>query len=307
MIDFHCATSRAAAVLGMVALVLALSLVDARAEEFITEISHIPLADVGFAGHDVEMLTGVYRPPGAGPFPVVVYSHGRSGRAEDRARTRPPDLRSHVRYWLDQGFAVVAPIRPGYGQTGDLDREGSGVRYDLFGNCWGPPDFQHAANAAADAVLGTIRWIREQGWADAEHIVLVGTSMGGLASVATAAANPRGVVGVINFAGGTGGDGGRAPGRSCGSDEMTSLMAVYGRKTHVPSLWLYASNDLYWGSEWPRVWHAAFARGGSETHFVMTEAVPNSDGHALLARGSRLWMPHVDRFLQTVLAPSALH
>ena len=74
-------------------------------------------------------------------------------------------------------------------------------------------------------------------------------------------------------------------------------MRAYGRTTHVPGLWLYAENDLYWGSEWPRVWYRAFASGGGHTEFVMTEPVPNSDGHQLLARGGRLWTEHVDRFL----------
>jgi hypothetical protein len=30
----------------------------------------------------------------------------------------------------------------------------------------------------------------------------------------------------------------------------------------------------------------------------MTEPLPNADGHQLLARGSRLWTMHVDRFLR---------
>lgn len=248
----------------------------------------------------LRMTTGVFRPAGEGPFPLVVYSHGRSGNAFDRSRTGIPDVRSHVRYWLGKGFAVIAPIRPGYGATGGEDREASGVRYDVFGNCWGPPDFARAASSAADAVLATLAWARQQPWIDRHRIVLVGTSMGGLASIAAAAANPDGVVGLINFAGGTGGDGGRAPGRSCGSEEMAAVLGAYGRATHVPSLWLYASNDLYWGAEWPRVWHRAFAAGGSATQFVMTDALPNADGHALLARGSRLWMPHVERFLDAV-------
>jgi len=283
------------------ALFILLACATSRATEFISESAQVPIRNAGGSGRDVRMVTGVFRPAGEGPFPVIVYSHGRSGRAEDRRRTRVPDIRSHVRYWIDKGFAVIAPIRPGYGQTGDIDREGSGVRYDVFGNCWGPPDFQHAASAAREAVLATLNWIGQQSWADASRVVLVGTSMGGLASVATAAADPKGVVGYINFAGGTGGDGVRAPRHSCGSEEMTSLMSAYGKTTHVPSLWLYAVNDLYWGPDWPRTWHDAFALGGSRTQFVMTDAVPYSDGHALLARGAGLWIPYVDRFLDSVV------
>jgi dienelactone hydrolase len=276
-----------------------------QAAEFVSGTADIPIGHEGAVGGDVQMVTGVFRPAGEGPFPVIIYSHGRAGRPEDRSRTRVPDIRSHVRYWLDKGFAVITPIRPGYGQTGDVDREGSGVRYDVFGNCWGPPDFRHAATAATNAVLAALAWTRQQSWADASRVVLVGTSMGGLASVATAAGNPKGVIGYINFAGGTGGDGGRAPGHSCGAEEMTSLLSAYGKTTHVPNLWLYAINDLYWGPEWPRTWHDAFALGGSPTQFVMTEAVPNSDGHALLARGARLWAPYVDRFLDSVVFATA--
>jgi dienelactone hydrolase len=66
----------------------------------------------------------------------------------------------------------------------------------------------------------------------------------------------------------------------------------------VPSLWLYAANDSYWGADWPRAWFDAYAAAGrAPTHLVMTEPVPNADGHQLLTRGSRLWAAHVDRFL----------
>ena len=254
----------------------------------------IPLTE---DGGPPAMVTGVFLPAGDGPFPVLVYSHGRSGTEAERSNTKLPDPHGHIRYWLKKGFAVVAPIRPGYGETGGADRENAGVGYDVFGNCWGRPDFARSANNAAHAVLAALGWVRKQPWADAKHIVLAGTSMGGLASIATAATNPEGVAAYVNFAGGTGGHGKRSPEHSCGSADMRDLLAEYGRTTHVPSLWLYAENDLFWGPEWPRAWHRAFAGGGSHTEFVMTSPVPHSDGHQLLARGARLWTPDVDRFL----------
>ena len=274
-------------------LLLATAVGAAGAADFSSDIIHIPAAGAGPHG----MAAAVFRPQGDAPLPVLVYSHGRAGTSPERQRAKLLELRGHVLYWLRKGFAVVAPLRPGYGETGGIDGEDSGVRYDVFGNCWGPPDFGRAAAAAVRPTAATLAWVRTQPWADAHRIVLAGSSMGGLASAATAASNPDGVIAYINFAGGTGGDGGRAPSHSCGSEDMTALMAAYGRSTHVPSLWLYAENDLYWGAEWPREWHRAFATGGSPTTFVMTEPLPNSDGHQLLARGMRLWTAHVDAFL----------
>lgn len=144
------------------------------------EIVHIPVEGAGAFDADARMVAGVFRPGGEGPFPVLVYSHGRSGTDLERSLTKVPDVRSHVRYWLRKGFAVVAAIRPGYGETGGADREASGVHYDVFGNCWGRPDFGRSAAAATAAVLATLTWVRQQPWANARRIVLVGTSMGGL-------------------------------------------------------------------------------------------------------------------------------
>src|ERR1043165_734355 len=74
---------------------------------------------------ETKMVAGVFRPAGEGPFPVLIYSHGRSGTDAERSLTRIPDPRGHVRYWIKKGFAVVAPIRPGYGATHGIDHEDS--------------------------------------------------------------------------------------------------------------------------------------------------------------------------------------
>ena len=274
---------------------VALSPVQAAVPGAAPEVVRIPLDRLAAA--TPELVAGVYTPAGPGPFPVVVYSHGRSA---DRSETDLPDPRGFVRYWVRRGFVVVAPIRPGYGRTGGEDREDSGVLYDIFGNCWGHPQFARAAAAARVAIAATVAWVRSQPWAERDRILLMGTSMGGLASVATAAANIEGVIGSVNFAGGTGGNGEAAPEHSCGSPDMERLMAQYGASTHVPSLWLYATNDSFWGTQRPRAWFQAFAAGGSDAQFVMTDPVPHADGHQLLGFGSRLWMPPVDRFLDAL-------
>jgi len=280
---------------GVAVLLLIAARAFGNSAELAPEIVRIPLPS---AGDGARMVAGVYLPPGEGPFPVLIYSHGRSGTEAERSLTRIPDPRGHVRYWVRKGFAVVAPIRPGYGATRGVDREDSGVRYDVFGNCWGTPEFERSASAASEAVLATLDWVRAQRWADATRIVLAGASMGGLASIASAAGNPEGVVAYINFSGGTGGNGSRAAEHSCGFEAMEALMSAYGKTTHVPSLWLYARNDSFWGADWPRVWYSAYAAHANPARFVMTDPVPNADGHQLLTRGNRLWAAQVDRFLE---------
>jgi dienelactone hydrolase len=245
----------------------------------------------------VKMYTLVYKPGGAGPFPVLIYSHGRAVDKDDRQALEHPIPSGHVRFWLRKGFAVVAPIRPGYGETGGPDRETSGARFNKNGSCTTQPDYVRPAEAAAAAVLASIDWVHTQRWARRDAIVLEGTSVGGMTTVAVAARNPQGVIGYINFAGGAGGNPELAPGKSCGPQFLSELYGQFGKTTRVPGIWLYASNDQFWGPRAPRQWHDSFAAGGSHSEFIQTGPVPDADGHQLMQRGGRMWSVHVNRFV----------
>lgn len=262
------------------------------------EIVSIVVPDEGIFGGDVSMRAEVYKPAGAGPFPVLIFSHGRSAQRAERAALEHPILKGHVKYWLGKGFAIVAPIRVGYGPTGGPDRENSGAHFTRTGLCDGRPDFRHVANAASQDLLATVRWVREQTWADKERIVLEGRSAGGFATVATAAAHPPGVIGYINFSGGTGGAPEIAPGHSCDPQQMKEVMAEFGKTTTIPGIWLYAQNDLYWGPDMPREWFDAFASSGAPAQFVDAGVLPGHDGHMLLTYGHKMWSVPVDRFLK---------
>jgi dienelactone hydrolase len=251
-------------------------------------------------GVDARMLTSYFLPPGAGPFPVVVFSHGRAPGVSGRAAMTLGVSRSQLHYWLDQGVAVVSPLRPGYGASTGGDVERSGVRHDAQGRCTTTPDYSKTADAASLTVTAALAWLRGQPWADASHVLLVGQSVGGLTTVAAGARNPPGVVGYINFAGGSGGNPERSPGVSCDPDQITRMYAAYGRTTTLPSLWIYAANDQYWGADVPRAWHAAFARGGSPTSFVQAAAVADGDGHGLSRHAESLWSGDVDGFLARI-------
>jgi dienelactone hydrolase len=268
----------------------------------VASITSIPLPISGTTAAS-SMRTMVFKPTGIGPFKVLLYAHGRPAYASQRAQLVHPVSYGHVRYWLAKGYAVVAPIRPGYGAAGGADTESSGAAYSASGQCLHRPNPAHTAQAAAQAQRAALDWVRQQPWARANHIVLEGQSVGGLATVALCAAQPPGVVGCINFSGGAGGDPQHAPGHMCAPEQTTQLMREYGGSTQVPSIWLYAQNDMYWGSEPPLQWHTAFAQAASATAhhpsstFVQTPPV-GSDGHSLLRAGTKHWGPPLEAWIR---------
>lgn len=251
-------------------------------EPLVPEVARIALPG------ETTMVAQVFRPSGEGPFPVLVFSHGRAGTDFERRALANPVLHGHARFWMRRGYAVVAPIRPGYGITGGPDRENSGARYDEWGGCVSSPEPQRTAGPAAETIASAVAWARAQPWARSDRILLSGNSVGGLATIAACSASLPGVVGCINFAGGSGGSP-TSNGRMCEPQRIEALMAGWGKVNRLPSIWLYAPNDLFWGAEAPKRWHAAFAAGGSPARFVGTEPVPAPDGHSLLAVGGKLW------------------
>ncbi|VVE66596.1 dipeptidyl aminopeptidase [Pandoraea captiosa] len=262
------------------------------------DIAFIVMPGVGTFGGDVPMRTEVYKPAGDGPFPVLIFQHGRAGDALTRGKLAEPVSPGHVRFWLAKGFAVVAPIRVGYGLTGGPDRENSGASFNQNGQCTRRPDFATLGKVTAQTNLMVLQWVQAQSWADKHRIVLEGRSVGGFTTVATAAANPPGVIAYLNFSGGAGGSPERAPQHSCDPDQMQAVYGEFGKTTRIPGLWLYARNDQYWGPDAPKQWFNAFAASGSPAQFVQTEDIPGHDGHLLLTYGGKLWSEPVNAFLR---------
>src|SRR3990170_4034859 len=70
------------------------------------QILKLPMKGGGFFGGDVAMAAHFYKPQGAGPFPAVVFSHGRAADREVRATLKYPVLVGHGNFWLRKGFAL---------------------------------------------------------------------------------------------------------------------------------------------------------------------------------------------------------
>jgi dienelactone hydrolase len=242
------------------------------------------------AEHSGEMLLTHFRPKGDGPFPAVIFNHGRGTNRAQTARYRYPAV---AKYWTDRGFAFFALTRLGYGETGtEPDPEESG-------NCRSK-NYAPMMRAATTQTEAALTFARAQAWVNKNKLLLVGQSVGGFTTVVASGMNLPGVVGAINFVGGAGGNPTDWPENPCEyfklGNEMEKAGSAASKGNKTPMLWLYSENDRYWGPSIPKKWLDAYTSAGGTATMHMFPAV-GRDGHTLLNAGVRHWQPVVDEFL----------
>jgi dienelactone hydrolase len=225
--------------------------------------------------------------------PFLVLNHGRAYRPEDFAKMGRVRYGDNSRWFVERGFAVFVPTRIGYGVTGGEDVE-------YAGSCQSrnyPAGFEAAA--AQSAIV--IEYARARAYVDPGRGLAVGQSFGGATAIALAAKKLPGLVGAVNFAGGSGGNPATSPGRPCRPDQLEAVYADYGAQSGVPTLWLYSENDRYWGKDLPQAWFAAFKAKGGAGDFVLLpplDAALGDDGHATFTRNPPAWRPHFETYLR---------
>ena len=233
----------------------------------------------------------IFRPDDGGRHPLVVMNHGRAA-AENRAAQSAQRYEGFARHLVSRGFVVMLPTRVGYGPTyGDFDPESTGACAAMR--------LEPQAQAASDQVLATLAYARTLPYVDASRWLVAGQSVGGLTAVATVWRHPPGLVGGINFSGGTGGDPHRSPGRPCHPERIEALWRARAAEAVAPMLWLYWENDEYWGAENPRRWHAAWLAGGGKAEFHVLAPVRKT-GHGGIGFDAEHWQPLVDNFLDRI-------
>ena len=237
------------------------------------------------ASGKVMLETTIYKPNGSGPFPMIVFNHGKNrGDPRKQARSEPlPFAREFVR----RGYVVVAPNRRGFARS-DGTYEGQGCNVERNG-----------MGQAAD-IAATVDFMSKQPYVDAQHIVVAGVSHGGLATIAYGIKAAPGVRGLINFSGGL-----RQNVCTGWQDNLTRAFGVYGEKARVPSLWLYGTNDSVWPSPLATRFYAAYTSNGASAQMVDFGAYKN-DAHRLVGDrgGVHVWWPSVEAFLARVGMPT---
>ncbi|AOK60320.1 dienelactone hydrolase family protein [Burkholderia ubonensis] len=235
----------------------------------------------------VTLEATLFKPDGPGPFPLVVFNHGKNpGDLHQQPRSRPL---AFAREFVRRGYAVIAPNRQGFaGSGGTYQQEGCNV----------------AKNGLAQAadIGATIRYMSREPYVDASHIVVAGTSHGGLASIAYGTEAAAGVRGIINFSGGLRQD-------LCDGWQRNLIDAFdqYGARTAVQSLWLYGDNDSVWTPALVAQMHDAYASHGTRAQFVDFGRYKD-DAHRLIVDrdGVPVWWPAVNAFLAKLNLPTAV-
>lgn len=239
------------------------------------------------AAGTITLETTVYKPDGPGPFPMIVFNHGKM-QGDPRAQSRSDPL-PFAREFVRRGYVVVAPNRQGFAQSGGTyQQDGCDVETNGLGQ-------------AAD-VAATVNYMSKQPYVDAQHIVVAGTSHGGLATIAYGVEATPGVRALINFSGGL-----RQDACTNWQGNLIHAFGAYGEKTHVPSLWLYGDNDSIWSASLVANMYAAYSAHGASAKMVDFGTYKN-DAHRLVGDrdGVRVWWPAVEAFLARVGMPTGV-
>jgi dienelactone hydrolase len=236
---------------------------------------------------------------GNGPFGAMILNHGTPVSAVERAKESTGLLMDTAAIFAKRGYVVVLPLRRGFGLTGGEFAEDAG-------SC-SNPDFRRGESAAAEDVMAAYEYARTLPYVDGSRMILAGQSAGGVASMFTAAQrNPQGLVAVLAFAAGRGGNPRRNPGVPCAVEPLARVFDEMGKAIRVPVLFHYAENDRFFNAETSRLWYDRFTAGGARADYVLQPAFGN-DGHYIFsdARGVRYWLPAVERFLGKYGVPFA--
>ncbi|HWK95011.1 MAG TPA: CocE/NonD family hydrolase [Pseudolabrys sp.] len=268
--------------LAFIAMLTALLIAPAAAQDYIREDLRLPMREAGSKGLEAIFV----RPAEQGRYPLVVISHGAPRKVEERPGMTPAGYYLNALEFARRGFAVAIVMRRGYGSSGGEFAENSGPCNNR--------DYVRSGRAGAEDIRAAIIALGKRADVDAARVISVGQSAGGFATVALAADPPPGLVAAVSFAGGRGS---RADYDVCSEARLIAAFGVFGQTSRLPMLWVYTANDHFFEPKLAEKFHGAFTASGGRVEFIRAPAF-GKDGHRLFsAAGIPQWTPYVDQFL----------
>ena len=266
---------------------------------FTEEVVRVPVRIKDTWGKNIEqdLVVTIFRNPEiTKPQKFMVLNHGRSNSVASRLGMKNYRPTIMARHYSSQGFVVISVTRIGYGDTGGPDLEDSG-------GCQTKKYFS-TYQPTGDQLEQVIAYVKALPYVNPDKGIVGGISMGGTMSTLIASRNIPGIRGVVNFAGGGGGDPDNRPKNPCRADLLEDMFEKFGETAKTPALFLYTENDMYFGPDHPKDWAKAYAKKGAPLKFHMLPAFSGGpDGHQLFFTKDNMysWRPIFDEFLDSVM------
>ena len=245
-------------------------------------------------GKPVRLEAVIFRPSGAGPFPLAVINHGSTGRGTN------PHLFTQTWFSIDLadflndlGWIVAFPQRRGRGKSDGLYDEGF-AEDRRFGYTGDVDVTLRGADRGLSDIDAAINVLRRRPDVAPTPILLGGVSRGGVLSIAYAGMHPEQVAGVINFVGGWLGEGHRT------ASTVNHQLFIRGASYPRPTIWLYGQNDAFYSMAHSRDNFAAFENAGGQGKFLEFD-MPVGQGHFVIGRPN-LWSGPLDSYLSSLAA-----
>jgi len=252
----------------------------------------VPSPDPATPAHAV-----LFRPPGAGPFPLALIAHASTQNVLRRAQMPQPEYRALAAWLVAHGFAVLVPERPGHGATGGKYLEDQGGCDDA--------DYAKSGRATADEIAAAAGFMRKQSFIRPDGMVVIGHSAGAWGALALAGEDPRSIASIIAFAPGRGGHANDFPNQVCAPHTLVAAAGAFGKAARTKVTWLVAANDSYFSPALSQQLADAFRSAGGRVDFRVLPPY-GSEGHWLpeTEGGVKLAGPELDLALKRSAAPA---
>jgi pimeloyl-ACP methyl ester carboxylesterase len=226
-------------------------------------------------------------------------THGKQRSSAEMALMRAELMLPEARDLAHRGFLAVAVVRRGFGRSGGTPGVATNAPY---AKC-SVANLQRYFLVESDDIDAALHIITERPDADPTRAIAIGGSVGGGAVLALASRRPKGLVAVVNIAGGmrlTDANGALV----CSPETPVAAMGTYGA-AGIPSLWLYSENDSVFDPSIARRLREAYVTAGGRVELHIVPALA-PDGHHLmeLADGRVHWLAALDPFLRAQGLPT---
>ena len=248
-------------------------------------------------GNRIHLEVVLFKPRGDGPFPLLVFNHGSTGRG-----TQPPLFAATWSSWaladffVEKGWMVAFPQRRGRGKSDGLYDEGF-AKDRAQGYACDPARSLPGADRALADIEAAVAALQRRSEVAGGRILIGGQSRGGVLSIAYAGKHPEQVLGVVNFVGGWLGEG-----CNTAAEINGALFARGGAGYQRPTLWLYGRGDSFYTMAHSRANYAVFSKAGGKGTFLELDVPGGANGHTVIGY-PELWLEPVGTYLQAIGAP----